>query len=254
MRRCIRPCLLLLLTHLGCIGLCEEAGIGAIPVDDECSGDGDGLLACSVSALQHRAVVLRGDLAAEQSDPVLHNVARASVGSVAKASSFACELVPYHGSPSGPESCFCHKAENPTCIDKPCTCVEGCSDTAVTQGRQTVTFRNRAKAACAGAMLTIPRPYFTDIDNLKSACTNAADMLAEMLVNGYQAYEEARGGPAMQCIHKADHVSVHWLHLHTFCPGTTFEGMPNKATSFCAPMSDVSQAGSIAAEFLSWAR
>lgn len=247
----------------------EALPSGLLAADDECGGGSGGAArepgACAISALQlasraagkaaaaaPASAPADGDADEAQLLPPAANAFSVGVGNGTQ--KYSCPLVPYHGPPEGPESCFCHKAQNPACAARPCTCREGCDELAVMQGRQTVTFRNRAKAACVGAMLTIPRPYFTDISNLKLSCPGDDGLLADMLADGFRAYESVHGGPAMQCIHKPDHVSVRWLHLHTFCPGHTFEGMPGKATSYCALMSSEGQASDIAAQLLAQVR
>mmetsp|Transcript_18150 Transcript_18150/g.31845 ORF Transcript_18150/g.31845 Transcript_18150/m.31845 type:complete len:267 (+) Transcript_18150:127-927(+) len=181
-----------------------------------------------------------------------------SSGSETQPGGYACPMVPYTGPPHGAASCFCHKAQNPTCRDKACTCREGCEDVAVQSHRETVTFLNEKKARhCKStvAMLTIPRPYFKHIGKMKHDCGSGSQQLLEtMFISGATAYEKQTGdsGPVMQCIHKPGHVSVGWLHLHTFCPSGNVDGMPNRHVAFCKVMQSKADAPNVAAAFLKW--
>ncbi|CAE8676063.1 unnamed protein product [Polarella glacialis] len=148
-------------------------------------------------------------------------------------------MIPYqYNSDQGAEAIFCRKAGNPGC--------GGDTPGGV------VTFDNirQAQGCSITPTLTIPRSYVRDIDDLRSMPW-AEFTLVSMLKSGFEAYH-ARGyrGKALQCIHRADHVSVHWLHLHTFCGSGRFEGMPG-SISICARMSSLDDAGRIARE---WAR
>merc|ERR1712087_1022657 len=102
------------------------------------------------------------------------------------------------------EADFCHYASNPGCGGK------GASGVA--------TFNNkkRARGCSHAAKLTIPRSYVRDINDLQKKCGQAGtqQMLKEMLISGYNSYGERH---VVQCIHQPQTVSVHWLHLHTFC-------------------------------------
>ncbi|CAE8676065.1 unnamed protein product [Polarella glacialis] len=151
----------------------------------------------------------------------------------------AIPMIPYlYPNDQRTEAIFCRKAGNP-----------GCGGDA-TGG--VVTFGNirQAQGCSITPTVTIPRSFVRDIDRLRSL-PGAADTLVSMLISGFEAYH-ARGyaGEVLQCIHRADHVSVRWLHLHTFCGSGRFEGMPG-SISQCARMSSLDDAGRIARE---WAR
>lgn len=171
---------------------------------------------------------------------------------------YACPMIPYDGPAHGAASCFCHKAGNPACREKPCTCREGCEQVAVSQHRETVTFVNTKKVShCASksSMLTIPKPYFRDMADLLKKCSPGIETLLEtMFVNGASAYTTKTGyvGPVMQCIHKPGHISVPWLHLHTFCPSGRVDGMPDKNVAMCRVMNNEHDAAQVAQHFVRW--
>lgn len=61
-------------------------------------------------------------------------------------------------------------------------------------------------------------------------------MLKSMLHSGFSTYRShGHSGPVQQCIHQSWAVSVHWVHLHSFCTGARFDGMPG-GSSLCATM------------------
>lgn len=171
---------------------------------------------------------------------------------------YACPMMLYDGPGHGAASCFCHKAGNVACRDKPCTCREGCDEEAVSQHRETVTFLNSKQAShcqSKSAMLTIPRPYFRDMGDLMKKCPDGIEELLKiMFVNGANAYTKQTGyvGPVMQCIHKPGHISVPWLHLHTFCPSGRVDGMPDKQVSMCRVMENDDDAAQVAQHFVQW--
>eukprot|EP00441_Pelagodinium_beii_P025324 CAMPEP_0197659396 /NCGR_PEP_ID=MMETSP1338-20131121/47498_1 /TAXON_ID=43686 ORGANISM="Pelagodinium beii, Strain RCC1491" /NCGR_SAMPLE_ID=MMETSP1338 /ASSEMBLY_ACC=CAM_ASM_000754 /LENGTH=256 /DNA_ID=CAMNT_0043236297 /DNA_START=44 /DNA_END=811 /DNA_ORIENTATION=- len=135
------------------------------------------------------------------------------------------------------EMAFCHRAGN-----------RGCGGTA-TGG--VATFINRAGGrGCFHdpPLLTVPRSYIKDINDLRRK-PGAFGTLRAMLTSGYYAYmRTGYTGPVWQCIHPAGSVSVHWLHLHTFCKNGKVDGMPNHH-SFCALMHGPGEASSIAAKW-----
>jgi len=220
----------LLAFGLSLFGVDADAIEASLERDAECADSEE----CSLQLLQRK-----GKMSEEQSP-------------------YACPMVPYHGPAHGPASCFCHKAKNPVCRDKPCTCREGCEDAAVSEQRETVTFVNQKKVhGCAtpAAMLTIPRPYYKHIGDLLGQCGDGTEqLLATMFINGAAAYAEQTGntGPVMQCIHKPGHISVPWLHLHTFCPSGRVDGMPDKQVSMCRVMENDDDAAQVAQHFVQW--
>lgn len=130
---------------------------------------------------------------------------------------------------AGNAQCFCQMARNAGCVNEGCECPQGC-DNVWLDGR-TATFENFAKAeACDGAatsLLTIPRPYFANIDAVLADCPmEARRLLSELLGFGFDRYQEmVQAGPVKQCVHAAGQVSVPWLHIHTFCPDGGMDGM-----------------------------
>mmetsp|Transcript_31882 Transcript_31882/g.80832 ORF Transcript_31882/g.80832 Transcript_31882/m.80832 type:complete len:294 (-) Transcript_31882:192-1073(-) len=166
----------------------------------------------------------------------------------------SCTSAVYHGPSHGAEACFCQKAHNAACVALPCACREGCAGFEY-QNAGVISFRNSARTDCSGAMLTIPRAYFADISHLGQCGTGASSLLTSMLMDGFNAYHMSVGsGPVMQCIHKASTASVHWLHLHSFCPDGQVDGLPNKNDAYCSLMTSVGEAGEIARKFLQWSR
>lgn len=203
---------------------------------------------CAWSALQVRARFVReGDAA-----PV--NVVRMPAANGLKADIFRpCLQIEYDGPPNSTESCFCHKAANLGCRDEPCNCRYSC--THVGAGNQfVVTFPNLPARiqGCPAAMLSIPRSFIQDISKLREKCGFAQRLLllASMLIDGYDAYQAISRGPVMQCVHQADVVSVHWLHVHTFCLGGRIDGMPNQVNALCATMVSPANATVIAERWL----
>jgi len=242
----------------------------AAAADDDCAAGDVVAGACALSALQRMARVGKVRLsnggapeaehdAAESAPlpegstipginlaPDAENITTGIVGARPK-THFSCDFVPYSGEAEGAESCFCHKVRNPTCARKECTCREGCGGFSVTNSESS-TFRNRAHTNCNGAYLTIPRSYFTDLHDAKSKCRRGLKNLLEgMLQAGFNAYQQVQQGTVMQCIHLPQYVSVHWLHLHTFCEDGQVDGMPNHNTAICAKMHSREDAGHIAA-------
>lgn len=222
--------------------------ISALLPDDECGPDAE----CSLHALQKRVRKVNASSSIDDDDD------DEQVNSDEKLA--ACPMVPYNGPSHGPESCFCHKAENPVCRAKPCTCREGCSEVAISQHAETVTFVNTKKVSgCknGASMLTIPRSYIKDCADLEYKCPGGIrQLLTTMFVNGWETHLAHTGeaGAVMQCIHKPGYVSVHWLHLHTFCPHGRVDGMPNRHTSYCGVMHGPGDASVLADKFLSWSR
>eukprot|EP00440_Ansanella_granifera_P040824 gb/GFBE01044270.1/.p1 GENE.gb/GFBE01044270.1/~~gb/GFBE01044270.1/.p1 ORF type:complete len:286 (+),score=81.17 gb/GFBE01044270.1/:1-858(+) len=134
------------------------------------------------------------------------------------------------------EMAFCHRARNP-----------GCGGYAM---GGVASFNNRVKShSCKiGPVLTIPRSFIRDINELRKM-PGSFETLREMLVSGFSLYERKGNiGPVMQCIHKAESVSVRWLHLHTFCLHGHVDNMPSRA-AYCAEMNSIVDATAIAAKW-----
>lgn len=253
--------------------------------DDECTSDGT--TDCAMVALQHKAArsttgvtqgvantldaleahlqdvgfpdddgdggvpssVLAAVTANSQSDLFEEGVADSGAAGM-------CPMNHYNGSPKGGAACFCQKAHNVACTHKACACREGCRG-YLQQHYNSVSFRNNAQTSCSAALLTVSRSYFTDIQDMKRSCGGGGQgLLTSMLRDSFISYEgfAPTGGGVMQCIHAAGHVSVLWLHLHTFCTQGTVDNLPNKDTAYCSRMTGPAQAGQIAAKFMKWSR
>jgi len=96
---------------------------------------------------------------------------------------------------------------------------------------------------------------------LRAHCAGgAAGLLAELLRDGFQSYQEHVGpGKVMQCIHSSAHVTAPWLHVHTFCDGGSIDGMPlsppqGNPIAWCATMSSLDEAETLAGRAVAWAR
>mmetsp|Transcript_67523 Transcript_67523/g.141136 ORF Transcript_67523/g.141136 Transcript_67523/m.141136 type:complete len:257 (+) Transcript_67523:408-1178(+) len=229
----------------------EESYVEAdslLATDDECRSGEEGPHDCAMSALQLKAKV------STEGEPIAAQVQIAE-GDEDNATS-SCAFRVFEGQNRGAEACFCHKSSNPGCTKLPCACREGCAGYRI-QHRESISFHNYAKTQCPTAMLTLPRSFYKDISDLKNSCGGgAAGLLAAMLVDGFNSYHMSGGplGPVMQCIHKPWQVSVHWLHLHTFCTWGTIDQMPNAQNAFCHVMNSVGEATTLANKFLSWDR
>jgi len=81
-------------------------------------------------------------------------------------------------------------------------------------------------------ILTIPVPYYRDLSALKACRTDADTFLAILLEAGRRVFIGARAGGRLrpkaewQCIHLPGHMSVEWLHLHTFSGHVPGESLP----------------------------
>ena len=135
------------------------------------------------------------------------------------------------------EMAFCHRAWNP-----------GCGGAAI-GGVATFQNRNHGKGCKAGAVLTVPRSYVRDIGALGHV-PGAETTLTQMLQSGFRFYQHmGHTGPVWQCIHSPKHVSVRWLHLHTFCLDGRVDNLPTRH-DYCAKMSTWYEAPQIAAKWL----
>lgn len=179
-----------------------------------------------------------------------------------KAISLTCPMYGYTGRHWGVDMCFCNKAQNPTCVKQTCHCYhEGCGveGNGINVSKEFVTFYSFPNAqGCEerSRVLTIPSSYFATCQDLLHKCgANSPKLLAQMLVAGFHRYREPIGNVSvMQCIHKAWSVSVHWLHLHTFCEQGVADGMPNRQRAYCHAMSNVTEAPAIAETMVQWMR
>lgn len=142
-------------------------------------------------------------------------------------------FIRYNGCHHCAEEAFCNYASNP-----------GCGGSAM---NGVVTFRNirHAYGCRVKPVLSIPRSYIRDLDDLR-AKPGTYSMLKTMLHSGFDTYRShGHSGPVQQCIHQSWAVSVRWVHLHTFCTGTRFDGMPG-GSSLCATMHSHDDAAKIA--------
>lgn len=135
------------------------------------------------------------------------------------------------------EMAFCHRASNP-----------GCGGRA---SGGVASFNNhvRAKGCKSNPTLTIPRSYMRGISAL-GHFGGGRMMLRDMLVSGFNHQRRNGGtGPLWQCIHAPKHISVRWLHLHTFCKAGKVDNLPNRK-DLCAVMSNTMDADRIASYWL----
>lgn len=180
----------------------------------------------------------------------------------------------------GKSSCFCQLAGNLGCQGKSCSCKQGCevrwrnTDTVsfpnikkaygCLKGKETSRTRHPSAVRPARpveepALLTIPNSYISDLNVLKDKCLQGMlPLLASMLRDGFTTYQQHIGtGPVMQCVHSAEHVSISWLHLHTFCPYGSVDGMPlsppqNNRIAYCEVMESIAEAEELAARIAKW--
>lgn len=159
-------------------------------------------------------------------------------------------------------SCFCQLANNEGCRSNPCNCPQGCGSHVVWRQGESSTFRNMKGATgctsqAADALLTVPESFFRDIRYLSTWCpTGARNLLASMMLAGFNSYRaKVDTGPVRQCVHSAEHVSVGWLHVHTFCHDGWMDDLPGAAPlGWCSLMSAPEDADALAASALLWAR
>eukprot|EP00427_Karlodinium_veneficum_P013383 CAMPEP_0169063130 /NCGR_PEP_ID=MMETSP1015-20121227/1105_1 /TAXON_ID=342587 /ORGANISM="Karlodinium micrum, Strain CCMP2283" /LENGTH=149 /DNA_ID=CAMNT_0009121415 /DNA_START=284 /DNA_END=733 /DNA_ORIENTATION=+ len=83
-----------------------------------------------------------------------------------------------------------------------------------------------------GDVLTIPHEYYRDIQALATDGAHGTTILANMIEAGRRVFISlGRPSPEFQCIHLPSHISVKWLHLHTFIGSVPKEGLPGTAAS-----------------------
>lgn len=159
--------------------------------------------------------------------------------------------------------CFCQRAGNHGC-GSDCSCKPlGCD--VIWKHSVTVTFPNVAKAKhCKNgkdkALLTIPKSYVGDLNQLHKKCGGSMlSILSMMLKDGFSTYQEqVAKGPVLQCIHAPGHITVPWLHLHTFGAGGEVDAMPlspptENSIAYCGEMKDLSEAGELSRHMVIWA-
>ncbi|CAJ1384933.1 unnamed protein product [Effrenium voratum] len=157
--------------------------------------------------------------------------------------------------------CFCKLANNKVCRSKSCACSQGCSSSLTWRHKSSTTFKNiKYATGCqkedSTALLTVPESFFADIRHLKTWCPQGAQkLLAEMFRASFQTFREVVGeGPARQCMHAAQLVSVPWLHLHTLCADGHIDGLPGSPTmGWCGTMHSSHDAEPLAASAMLWA-
>jgi len=167
----------------------------------------------------------------------------------------------YSGGPA--DMCFCELAKNRGCAGVPCACPQGCGAGVTWDHPSSVTFVNKAQAqGCAvqKALLTIPKSYYIDMKFLRTWCPWKMELLLrEMFEFGLITYNQhVAPGPVQHCIHAANHVSISWLHLHTFCHDGTVDGMPMRPTTppflaWCATMQAPGESVELAKQAVAWA-
>ncbi|CAK0868787.1 unnamed protein product [Prorocentrum cordatum] len=147
-------------------------------------------------------------------------------------------IINYTGCEDCHEAEFCVYAGNP-----------GCGGIGAADA---VTFDNRrnAKGCPIRPVLTIPLSYIRDLADLQAkGASLAKEMLHIMLQQGFSEYRgRGHSGPVRQCIHLPSGVTVHWLHLHSFCVGPSFDGMPGN-DSLCSVMESAGDADQIAGDW-----
>jgi len=166
-------------------------------------------------------------------------------------------------SKAGHAKCFCHLAGNWGCSKSGCACQQGCG--VVWRHSISVTFPNLKKASgCSpGAetsLLTIPKSYLSDLRAVQQKCGQSiVPLLTALLWDGYQSYQErVAKGPVQQCVHSPAHISIPWLHLHSFCPHGSVDGMPlsppqHNSVAYCETMHEPNEAAVLAQRIVAWA-
>mmetsp|Transcript_60502 Transcript_60502/g.107825 ORF Transcript_60502/g.107825 Transcript_60502/m.107825 type:complete len:215 (+) Transcript_60502:18-662(+) len=166
----------------------------------------------------------------------------------------SCPIFPFSGGFNAATQCFCSFAG----ICPGCSCPQGCSENVVWRNKNTASFRNFHRVeGCSSQddILTIPRSYYEHIEDLKGKCPRGmAAVIEDILRDGWTTYQERSGRtPVWHCIHHANAISVHWLHLHTFCSSGTIDGLPS-SEGYCVVMSNINEAQSLANKITEWAR
>lgn len=124
----------------------------------------------------------------------------------------------------------CPEADEP--MGGPDGCVaENCGGWVFSESENAVSFMDKTDKR---DVLTIPRSFYTDIDNLIDHCEDRGEeMLRQVLKQGRLAYKHSNitdGNPdaEWQCVHlpgQLGKLGVHWLHVHTF--RGTVHGQPS---------------------------
>jgi len=111
----------------------------------------------------------------------------------------------------------CHKAPN----DISCQKLK-CGQYAFSSTEEFVSFND---AKHKNNVLTIPKLFYSDVDDMVSRChhDNGKEMMKEMLAQGRKAFENNNVTKNLnanwQCVHlpgTEGRIGVHWMHLHTF--------------------------------------
>jgi len=164
---------------------------------------------------------------------------------------------------TGHADCFCHLAGNWGCSKSGCACQQGCG--VVWRNSISVTFPNLKKASgCAAgaetALLTIPKSYLSNLRAVQQKCGESiVPLLTALLMDGYQSYQDkVAKGPVQQCVHSPAHVTVPWLHLQSFCPHGSVDGMPlsppqSNSVAYCERMHEPNEAAALAQRIAAWA-
>jgi hypothetical protein len=106
----------------------------------------------------------------------------------------------------------------------------------------------KVAAGCSGrgtSIVTVSKSYFTNLDDLKNVCPGRmTDLIAEMLLGGFQVYQQAVGpGAVRHCIKGDGTPGTPWLHVVTFCAEGEIDRMPSSNRfNWCATMTDEGQA------------
>jgi len=161
---------------------------------------------------------------------------------------WSCSARAWRGG-GGSERCFCQLAQNAGCSNTGCSCPQGCLGITWSHPA-TVTFKNKARAhGCSPStvLLTSPRSYFKDTNDLKSASGGSCmvGILTQMMIDSWSTYQRTVASkPVWQCFHSPRIASVGYLHIQTFCAEGNFHGMPswNPNVAYCVRMTSASQA------------
>lgn len=160
--------------------------------------------------------------------------------------------------PNGSADCFCQLAGHASCVDRPCSCEQGC-ESKIWQASEAVTFQNLRQAGLCQetrALLTIPQAYFEHVGMLARWCPNGTQrLLRKLLENGFQTYQEqVARQPVKQCVHAPEIVSQPWLHVHTICLEGVIDGLQETSEQgWCGVAQDLSDMQGLAESLSRWA-
>ncbi|CAE7350258.1 unnamed protein product [Symbiodinium natans] len=148
--------------------------------------------------------------------------------------------------------CFClyggRCVDHFSCVDVPlreCQ-VASCGEASLEITASTASFRN---IRLDSDILSVPVEYFRDVKKLADECPqHAPQLLAALLAAGRRVFvSTAAGGPGapqpqFQCVHLYPHVSVPWLHVHTFIGSVPAEELPGSPPFAACASATVSEA------------